>query len=297
MVKQVISIHALLAESDILHQPRLYPPSDFYPCSPCGERLLPTPFSICCYIISIHALLAESDLPAWVYPVRSTVNFYPRSPCGERLSHFKTRRGLLAFLSTLSLRRATRAGSAASRQQAYFYPRSPCGERLHYDNYNLHCVEISIHALLAESDPVQRADHIRHCVFLSTLSLRRATDMDNNSGGDNIFLSTLSLRRATVLIADVYMKTHISIHALLAESDAAWAAQRRHCGDFYPRSPCGERLSAGLNACCRPGFLSTLSLRRATVAAIPPLVELVISIHALLAESDSAKMPRSENPR
>ena len=33
------------------------------------------------------------------------------------------------FLSTLSLRRAT-----------------------HYDNYNLHCVEISIHALLAESD-------------------------------------------------------------------------------------------------------------------------------------------------
>ena len=33
-----------------------------------------------------------------------------------------------------------------------FYPRSPCGERLHYDNYNLHCVDISIHALLAESD-------------------------------------------------------------------------------------------------------------------------------------------------
>ena len=23
---------------------------------------------------------------------------------------------------------------------------------VHYDNYNLHCVEISIHALLAESD-------------------------------------------------------------------------------------------------------------------------------------------------
>ena len=34
----------------------------------------------------------------------------------------------------------------------HFYPRSPCGERLHYDNYNLHCVDISIHALLAESD-------------------------------------------------------------------------------------------------------------------------------------------------
>ena len=56
--------------------------------------------------ISIHALLAESDVekvPADVY--------------------------YQAFLSTLSLRRAT----------------------IHYDNYNLHCV-ISIHALLAESD-------------------------------------------------------------------------------------------------------------------------------------------------
>ena len=39
-----------------------------------------------------------------------------------------------------------------NRATGNFYPRSPCGERLHYDNYNLHCVEISIHALLAESD-------------------------------------------------------------------------------------------------------------------------------------------------
>ena len=38
-----------------------------------------------------------------------------------------------------------------------FYPRSPCGERLHYDNFYLHCVEISIHALLAESDADQAA--------------------------------------------------------------------------------------------------------------------------------------------
>ena len=57
--------------------------------------------------------------------------------------------------------------------------------------------------------------------------------------------------------------------------------------DFYPRSPCGERLSdSPENLPGTAGFLSTLSLRRATVAATPPLVELVISIHALLAESD-----------
>ena len=82
--------------------------------------------------------------------------------------------------------------------RSYFYPRSPCGERLHYDNYNLHCVEISIHALLAESD--------------LTIMLYDASAL--------IFLSTLSLRRATV---------KIPVNIMLRF-------------DFYPRSPCGERL-------------------------------------------------------
>ena len=39
------------------------------------------------------------------------------------------------------------------------------------------------------------------------------------------------------------MTKQISIHALLAESD--WQSARRGLapGDFYPRSPCGERLA------------------------------------------------------
>ena len=56
----LISIHALLAESDRLS---LFPhriSMDFYPRSPCGERL---------YIIGK------------LCPV---LHFYPRSPCGER---------------------------------------------------------------------------------------------------------------------------------------------------------------------------------------------------------------------
>ena len=63
----------------------------------------------------------------------------------------------LIFLSTLSLRRATVIPSLMGSLPLYFYPRSPCGERLHFDNYNLHCVEISIHALLAESDTFHKA--------------------------------------------------------------------------------------------------------------------------------------------
>ena len=35
---------------------------------------------------------------------------------------------------------------------AHFYPRSPCGERRGYGQYYIHAPEISIHALLAESD-------------------------------------------------------------------------------------------------------------------------------------------------
>ena len=59
-------------------------------------------------------------------------------------------------------------------------------------------------------------------------------------------------------------KVGISIHALLAESDLADCTKIYAVGDFYPRSPCGERPEAPV--------LEALSKD--------------ISIHALLAESD-----------
>ena len=104
-----------------------------------------------CDAISIHALLAESDY--WL-PVR----------------HSRTE----AFLSTLSLRRATYCQDKGQCATRYFYPRSPCGERhkarfmqtaLEHFYPRSPCGErrrrsvklfrqnyISIHALLAESD-------------------------------------------------------------------------------------------------------------------------------------------------
>ena len=80
------------------------------------------------------------------------------------------------------------------------------------------------------------------------------------------FLSTLSLRRATAIRPGVILPLQ----------------------DFYPRSPCGERLLPYLAQNIRIRFLSTLSLRRATSwASHGPLVG-ESSIHALLAESDIA---------
>ena len=102
-------------------------------------------------------------------------NFYPRSPCGER-------------------RAASRASSAWT---AYFYPRSPCGERPGFTFCAQGAGSISIHALLAESDS-----------FSSSYGSAPA-----------LFLSTLSLRRATWLRCWQLAARDISIHALLAESD------------------------------------------------------------------------------
>ena len=130
--------------------------------------------------------------------------------------------------------------------------------------------------------------------FLSTLSLRRATQHSEPNSGGKRFLSTLSLRRATLKKIQKLWDAPISIHALLAESDVSFMlydtssliflstlSLRRatvlalcSCGgacDFYPRSPCGERrLSAGRESDTEE-FLSTLSLRRATVGTIGQL--------------------------
>ena len=56
-----------------------------------------------------------------------------------------------------------------------FYPRSPCGERPAKVGWTLDDSSISIHALLAESDDTFFFDIDTGELFLSTLSLRRAT--------------------------------------------------------------------------------------------------------------------------
>ena len=124
------------------------------------------------------------------------------------------------------------------------------------------------------------------CAFLSTLSLRRATNSGTQADPVKSFLSTLSLRRATALGLPGWLRTLISIHALLAESDRALRQLQSALRHFYPRSPCGERpltddVSAGGKI-----FLSTLSLRRATDPGANSQPGRQISIHALLAESD-----------
>ena len=81
------------------------------------------------------------------------------------------------------------------------------------------------------------------------------------------FLSTLSLRRATTNKQYYILPRYISIHALLAESDRVVRLNSQCTSHFYPRSPCGERQEALEDRKAYIEFLSTLSLRRATIPA------------------------------
>ena len=129
----------------------------------------------------------------------------------------------LRFLSTLSLRRAT--GQAASRlaPKLYFYPRSPCGERPFEKFEGIIITKISIHALLAESDSLSGSTKPK-ARRISIHALLAESDKYINRRTNHIkrFLSTLSLRRATDVNNPVFAVTSISIHALLAESDRLW---------------------------------------------------------------------------
>ena len=155
---------------------------DFYPRSPCGERLVAPLLATGSPRISIHALLAESD-----FFLDFGVSF------------------ICIFLSTLSLRRATNRRPLRNGHYPHFYPRSPCGER----QLNIRQIQkienISIHALLAESDNVRNPTTTLPSIFLSTLSLRRATRRTYQQGEEQAFLSTLSLRRATALCKKIWL--------------------------------------------------------------------------------------------
>ena len=148
---------------------------------------------------------------------------------------------------------------------------------------------ISIHALLAESDlaTIARALHISK--FLSTLSLRRATwGLPENSPGIADFYPRSPCGERPTITGIIYsdrkisihallaesddlhrgemvLTARISIHALLAESDRATSFAVSVAENFYPRSPCGERPEADGIVDVIGEFLSTLSLRRATL--------------------------------
>ena len=171
------------------------------------------------------------------------------------------------FLSTLSLRRATESI-----------------ENSHNSG------EISIHALLTESDNINSSVNTADKDFYP-----RSPYGERPRGASRAVQRWYISIHALLTESDEFGKLRnpsrpgISIHALLTESDAPSitpAARRRN---FYPRSPYGERRAPQPPQNESSIFLSTLSLRRATLGAGKSRNVCRISIHALLTESDLFK--------
>ena len=189
--------------------------------------------------ISIHALLAESD-PQIKMMGAPVDNFYPRSPCGERQPQCCTDTTSADFyprspcgerrISTIFVGfswdfypRSPCGERHFDRDQqdgdrADFYPRSPCGERPKIPENGLSPVDF-----YPRSPCGERPKNTRDCATLPNFYPR----------------SPCGERR--YLCMYVHNLAHISIHALLAESDALRSPRIAFRVDFYPRSPCGER--------------------------------------------------------
>ena len=172
------------------------------------------------------------------------------------------------FLSTLSLRRATTVPRGRHIVNTNFYPRSPCGERQAANSLADTPPQISIHALLAESDSHQACSGNQQPA-ISIHALLAESD-----GVFNLFAnpgSTISIH-ALLAESDLQLKPPIQAHRQFLSTLSLRRATSsfrflwcRFC-DFYPRSPCGER--------------------RDVIAVMTEAQS--ISIHALLAESDAS---------
>ena len=128
---------------------------------------------------------------------------------------------------------------------SYFYPRSPCGERL---------AEV-------DGEDTSSGDFYPRSPCGERPTITGIIYSDRKISIHALLAESDDLHRGEMVLT-----ARISIHALLAESDRATSFAVSVAENFYPRSPCGERLPEGVKGKAHhSGFLSTLSLRRATL--------------------------------
>ena len=135
---------------------------------------------------------------------------------------------------------------------------------------------VSIHALLAESDPYRLPQHkvihsfnprppcgerpealapiCRNLTFQSTPSLRRATVRGFIAfHRPGVSIHALLAESDLDMGIDISPKS-VSIHALLAESDRCDCRTEKQMSGFNPRPPCGERRLGPTAASAMMGF-------------------------------------------
>ena len=145
--------------------------------------------------------------------------FYPRSPCGERL------RGIS------SGRAETAISIHALLAESDKLVKTDTSEHL-----------ISIHALLAESDKIPYQRQIDQKNFYPRSPCGERRGIFTAFCVDCLFLSTLSLRRATgFFYAFDFELRNFYPRSPCGERQCSSLLSQQRIEYFYPRSPCGER--------------------------------------------------------
>ena len=192
--------------------------------------------------ISIHALLAESDNQQGVENMRlSNISIHALLAESDGTIWHNHKRGTISIHALLA--ESDLPVFSWRCPLTYFYPRSPCGER----RWRCSCRRLYSNfyprSPCGERRHSCRADAGDQPISIHALLAESDAQRQSAQRQPDGFLSTLSLRRAT---------------------GAATNTRARHL-NFYPRSPCGERRNNSNNELVCTVFLSTLSLRRATV--------------------------------
>ena len=189
--------------------------------------------------VSIHALLAECD-GRCLGTMSFHGSFNPRTPCGVRPDTGTGTTGRRMFQSTHSLRSATGCLFAIKTSMI-----------------------VSIHALLAECDPIFRF----HVFILTCFNPRTPCGVRRESRVRRLELRGFNPRTPC---------------GVRQEGRQASPGGTR----FNPRTPCGVRPLPARWNCTGSLFQSTHSLRSATGMDVDMSADGEVSIHALLAECD-----------
>ena len=168
------------------------------------------------------------------------------------------------FLSTLSLRRATPIFGKINTGGRNFYPRSPCGERRPPAPPRARVLYFYPRSPCGERPSITRYFFDTMHFYPRSPCGERPLYPSKYCISIAISIHALLAESDVVRVCEFVRGVSISIHALLAESD-----QEQHD-----------------SASSHQQFLSTLSLRRATLSNHLVKPTKSISIHALLAESD-----------
>ena len=155
------------------------------------------------------------------YPLVSHISIHALREEGDGFGTI-LRRGMVAFLSTPSARRATMILIWYMNADEDFYPRPPRGGRPGQQTANDTPIGISIHALREEGDVRLLYQRQPPCGFLSTPSARRATRRTKQETTEKRDFYPRPPRGGRRRGCKIRRQHHgISIHALREEGDQA----------------------------------------------------------------------------